>query len=51
MCHFDVVCAISSGYGLLSPASLRVAPQVAGRLHITLIKEAMDELGSGTALN
>jgi len=28
-----------------------MAPQVAGGLHITLIKEATDETGSGTALN
>jgi len=38
-------------YSLLSPASLRMALQVAGGLHITLIKEAMDETGSGMALN
>ncbi len=51
MCHFDIACAISSGYGLLSLASLHVALQVAGRLHITLIKKAIDESGSGMALN
>jgi hypothetical protein len=28
-----------------------MAPQVAGGLHVTLIKEATDETGSGMALN
>ena len=28
-----------------------MAPQVAGGLRVTLIKEAMDEMGLGTALN
>jgi len=43
--------AIGGGYSLLSPASLHMAPQVAGGLRVTLIKEATDETGSGMALN
>jgi hypothetical protein len=48
---FDVAHAIGSSYSLLSPASLRMAPQVASELHVTLIKEVTDKMGSGTALN
>ena len=51
MCCFDVTHAIGSAYSLLSPASLCMAPQVAGGPCITLIKEVMDEMGSGMALN
>jgi len=51
MCHFDVMHAISSSYRLLSPASLRMAPQVAGGLRIALIREATDKMGSSMALN
>ena len=51
MCHFDVAHAIGGGYSLLSPASLCMAPQVAGGLCVTLIKEATDETGLGMALN
>jgi hypothetical protein len=50
-CHFDITCAIGSSYSLLSSASLCMVMQVAGGLHITLIKEATDETGLGAALN
>jgi len=51
VCHFDITHAIGCSYSLLSPASLCIAPQVASGLCITLIKEAMDKMGLGAALN
>ncbi len=45
------MCAISSGYSLLSLAFLYIALQVAGGLCITFIKEVIDEMGLGMALN
>ena len=45
------MCAIGGAYSLLSLASLHMVLQVAGGPRITLIKEATDEMGSGTALN
>jgi hypothetical protein len=50
-CRSDVVCAIGCCYGLLSPACLHVALQIAGRLHVTCIKKMTDESGSGVALS
>ena len=49
-CHSHIARAIRSDHSLLSPAQLRVLPQIAGGLRIPCIEESMDESGLGTAL-